>query len=112
MGIFYNRVITLIHNAGISQAQFCRNIKINHNTVKNWETRNPTMENLILVAQYFHVSTDYLMGLTDIRNNLPESKNHPAKQMELIHYLEDTNLTDKQSEALLNMIRGLKRSQK
>lgn len=104
MTVFYERTISLIKAKGISQAQFCRDVNISKNAVKNWENADPSLDKLKATAKYFEVSTDYLLGLTDDKMQPTASKNLSIKCMELIQYLENTGLTDKQSESILNMV--------
>lgn len=104
MSLIYERTKSLIKAKGISQAQFCRDIGISKNVVKNWETVAPNLDNLVATARYFEVSVDYLLGLTDEKTQPAASKNLSVKRMELLEYLENTNLTDKQCEIILKMV--------
>ena len=38
-------------------------------------TRMPTCENLMLLAEFFNTSMDYLMGLTDVEKSYPRKDN-------------------------------------
>ena len=62
---------------GFSNAKdFCEAAGISYNTYQNYETgeRSPTTKILIQIADYYHVSTDYLLGRTTVKamNTLPE----------------------------------------
>ena len=61
------RLKTMRTQAGISQAQFAKDMGVAQNTVSNWENENRTLdaETLSRVADYFHVSVDYLLGKTE-----------------------------------------------
>ena len=63
------RLKTMRTQAGISQAQFAKDMGVAQNTVSNWENENRTLdaETLSRVADYFHVSVDYLLGKTERR---------------------------------------------
>lgn len=37
-------------------------------TIKKWEDSSPSADKIIKVANYFGVSTDYLLGVTDIQS--------------------------------------------
>lgn len=108
MTVFYERTTSLIKAKGISQAQFCRDINISKNAVKNWENADPSLDKLKATAKYFEVSTDYLLGLTDEKTQPTASKNLSIKLLELLQYLEEVRLSDKQSESILNIVRELK----
>ncbi|MBQ4599125.1 MAG: helix-turn-helix domain-containing protein [Clostridia bacterium] len=61
---------------GFSSAKdFCEMAGISYNTYQNYETgkRLPTAEILMQLADFYHVSTDYLLGRTPVRamNTLP-----------------------------------------
>jgi len=61
------KINELIKNSGKSKTEFLSNCNFNHNMFDDWKRKgmNPTAEKLIKIAQYFGVSTDYLLGLTD-----------------------------------------------
>ena len=52
---------------GIGQEKLADDIGVGHGTISLWENglREPKMSNLILLAQYFDVTIDYLVGLED-----------------------------------------------
>lgn len=66
-------------------------LNIKYDTYWNWESgrSQPPLEYLIKLSKLFNVSTDYLLGLTDIKN--PASKEDCEKLK---------NLTKEQKEAL------------
>lgn len=49
----------------LSQVQLAHDLNVSKQTVSNWENNNilPSIEMLIKIAQYFSVSTDYLLEL-------------------------------------------------
>jgi len=49
---------------GMSQYKFAEEIGVVQSTVGNWEsgTREPNLDTLCKLADYFEVSTDYLLG--------------------------------------------------
>ncbi len=51
---------------GWTQVQLAQKLNITKQTVSNWENDNiqPSIEMLIKLSNIFHVSTDYLLGLT------------------------------------------------
>lgn len=52
---------------GISQLKLAMDLHMNQNTVSRYETgeREPGINELIKIADYFNVSVDYLIGRTD-----------------------------------------------
>ncbi len=53
------------HN--FSQVRLAEELNVSKQTVSNWENNNilPSVEMLIKIAQFFSVSTDYLLELDD-----------------------------------------------
>ena len=50
---------------GWSQVELARRLNISKQTVSNWENDNiqPSIEMLVKIADFFSVSTDFLLGL-------------------------------------------------
>lgn len=73
--MFLDKVLELITEKGISKNRFLMDIQISKNSIDNWEKRGniPPGDIVAKIAQYFNVSTDYLLGLTDDAS--------PVKQM-------------------------------
>lgn len=48
----------------MKQAQIAIILGVKQNTYSNWEngTRNPSLEMLVKIADYYKTSTDYLLG--------------------------------------------------
>ena len=62
--MFYERVIHLIEQAGISKNKMLLDLNLNKSSMLNWEKRRNTPDGDILlkIARYFNVSVDYLLG--------------------------------------------------
>lgn len=69
MSIFGNRLRSLIEEADIEGKEFAKALHVQPSTVSNWlgGVRFPKDDVLIQIADYFSVTTDYLLGRTDIR---------------------------------------------
>ena len=52
---------------GLSQLRLATELNTTQNTISRYETgeREPGIEELIKIADYFHVSVDYLIGRTN-----------------------------------------------
>lgn len=72
MSIFANRLISLRKERGLSQEDIGKLINKKRSTISGYETegKEPDIETLCFLANYFGVSTDYLMGKSDKRNNV------------------------------------------
>lgn len=60
------RIYELRMSFGWTQVQLAQKLGITKQTVSNWENDNiqPSIDMLIKLSKIFHVSTDYLLGLT------------------------------------------------
>ena len=66
MPIFFDRLTHLIKQAGITQARFASDIGITPQAVSYYaKGREPSFDLLRKIAEYFHVTTDYLLGITE-----------------------------------------------
>lgn len=68
---------------GLTQVDFAKKLSVSKQAVSNWENNNiqPSVDMLIKIADYFGVTTDYLLGrsndcLLDISNLSPEAAAH------------------------------------
>ncbi|MBR2865735.1 MAG: helix-turn-helix transcriptional regulator [Elusimicrobiaceae bacterium] len=64
---FAERFKYLREEKGISQERLADDLGVSHGIISFWETgkREPKLSNLILIAEYFGVTIDYLAGLED-----------------------------------------------
>lgn len=68
MATFLERVKELRISHGLTQKQAaeCTGVGLRHWQKYEGEERTPTYERLLAIADFFDVSTDYLLGLTDV----------------------------------------------
>ena len=61
------KLFELRSEKGLSQRELARIMNISQGTYNNWENENtqPSIEQLIALADFFEVSVDYLLGRTD-----------------------------------------------
>lgn len=94
----YNKVKELCRDKNITQKQLADIIGINQNTIKTWENKLPNSETLVKIADYFGVTTDYLLGRSS--NKLLTRKNERDIQKSLKQIYD--GLDDSLSLAYLN----------
>ena len=66
MDMVGERIRSLRDKAGFSQAELARKLGVTRSSVNAWESglSAPTSLYLVELAKLFHVSTDYLLGLS------------------------------------------------
>lgn len=64
---FKERLKELRTDRGMSQSALAEKFDVDFRTISNWEKglRKPDIDMLVLIAKYFEVSADYLLGLAD-----------------------------------------------
>lgn len=93
--MFYERLKALLKEKGLSDKQFLADINMGRNQMTNWKNGNiPNKSTLIVIANYFGVPVDYLLGVDERNAEL---------RKEALDLLDDT--TD-QEKALLDMFRS------
>lgn len=67
-----NRLRFLRNEKGESLEKIAKYLNVTVQTISNYETekRDMSPDTILKLAEYFNVSTDYLLGRTDIRNNV------------------------------------------
>ena len=87
------KLLELLKERGITQNALAAFLNITPSTISEWKKGNlrPAVEDVINTAQFFNVSTDYLLGLTD-NPNLSEiqaifEKLNPSEQQEVLQNL-------------------------
>lgn len=71
----YERVQYLAKNQGLSVRELGNKLNIGPTTLYKWKKQTPKSDILIKVADYFGVSTDYLLGRSDDKYDLsPQEK--------------------------------------
>lgn len=65
--IFSKRIRELRNGHDVSQMQLANALGLTQNAIGMMERgyRGTTIDKIVLLARYFHVSADYLLGITD-----------------------------------------------
>jgi len=69
MDVLLERVKQLCKKRSITVSELEDALDLPPNTVYQWKQRVPNTKRLEMVADFFHVSIDYLLGRTDNPNN-------------------------------------------
>lgn len=92
----YDRIKALADTQKISIRRLEENIGFGNGTINRWRKNTPGVDKLSKVADYFKVSTDYLLGRTDDKTSLS------PKEMTDIGQLADRMLDGLESENSVN----------
>lgn len=81
---FGDRLKELREKHGLTQEQLAKILNITRSTVAGYETKRkqPDYEKLKILADFFNVSIDYLLGHTDIKNNTKQNLNNDIIRIE------------------------------
>lgn len=86
MDKFSNRLKELRERKGLTQqrlSELLGNIAVP--TIKQWESekRFPQMDSIITLSQFFNVTSDYLLGLTDVYSTLHDKYTYSVEQFKI-----------------------------
>lgn len=97
-----NRIKELRTENKITQADLAKVLKISDRAVGYYENgeREPDQDTLLQIANYFDVSVDYLLGVSDVRNS-------SSLQNEIDFHIglsksEESTLTDEEKDEIRN----------
>lgn len=104
------RLRALRQEQNISMKQLGDIVGVAESTISLYETekRKVDTDMLIKFANYFNVSTDYLLGVSDERNSSLDSDNIGYDDFTYAMHNESRDLTDEDKEMLLDMAKMLK----
>ena len=88
-----DRTKQLWEQAGYSQAQLAKRLDVTRSSVNAWEMglSMPTTQYVVTLAKLFHVSADYLLGLTASSSIVLDGYTQEEIEMlyKLIRYFDD-----------------------
>lgn len=75
------------------QSELAEQLGLGRTTISNYENNYscPDLETLILIAKFFNVSTDYLLGVTNVRPQSTSSSEEDAKVLNYYNRLDSEN---------------------
>lgn len=102
----FDRVKKLADKQKISIVELEEKLGFGRNSLYSWKTKTPNGDRLKKVADYFNVSTDYLLGRTDDPNRYDEGGHKIPTAAEDLSDLE----FDNEDEQIALQVSGLFRS--
>jgi transcriptional regulator with XRE-family HTH domain len=75
-----NRLRELRNEKGLSQKALAEILHCAQNTISQWENGTREMDAPVLkkISEYFSVSTDYILGTSDTKKDVPADAYHPS----------------------------------
>ncbi|MBC1605700.1 helix-turn-helix transcriptional regulator [Listeria rocourtiae] len=99
-----DRIKNLCNERGITVLKLENELGFGENTIYQWKKRTPSVERVQKVADYFNVSTDYLLGRTDVKS--------PLHELEDAQFLDIDGLTPEDIAKVESVIEALKEAQR
>lgn len=88
--MFYNVYSKLCKEKQISETSAIQSMGLSTGNLKNWKGgRTPNTEVLQKIADYFNVTTDYLLGKSEQKNNVPSESENPGETLMFALYGDD-----------------------
>lgn len=111
--MFYERLSILCEANNTSVAEVAKNIlKVSSGTPTGWKNgTSPKLSVLITAAKYFDVSTDYLLGLSDMPSASSECAELSPDEWQIIRALRNADPRNRVAAVLsMNAILGISES--
>ena len=92
---------------GLSQAALAKDLNVSTGSIGMWEStdRIPPAKKLIQIADYFHVSTDYLLGRkTEFSFSTSKTLESSSKEQQLIRCFRE--LPESSQDLILGMVKS------
>lgn len=95
--MFASRIKYLRQSKELNQVQLAEKLGVKKQSISNWENDNimPSVEMVVKIADFFHVSTDYLLG-------------RDAQGVDAVSMLDVTGLTPRQIKHIQQIVNDLK----
>ena len=108
----FEKIKELADRHGISINKLEERLGYSRNTIYNLKTKKPNAERIAEIADYFNVSTDYLLGRTDNPRIASDEQNDPAvdnltRQAIVMFRKETEGLSDSEKERFNVALAGL-----
>ena len=90
-------IASLRYKKGITQSDLAKQLGVTKGTVGMWETnkRTPTLDKLLLLCEYFDVTSDYLLGLSDQPKPSPEKENTDDTTNDMLKIFKELDKTNR-----------------
>lgn len=109
----YNRIEKLLSEKGITGYKLSKDTGISTGLISQWKKRmqSPSREKLQIVADYFNVSVDYLLGNAETKKETPDESDVTFDDFTYALYNESKELSEEKKQQLLEMAKFFKQQQ-
>lgn len=107
--MFFDKISELCRKKNIHVSNLCDDLHISRGNIARWKKGTvPSADKLSRIANYFNVSTDYLLNNERISPKFPDVT---FNDFTYAMYNESTELTEENKQKLLEMARFFKEQQ-
>lgn len=99
------RIKELSKRRGKNIKQVAKEVGLGENAIYKWDTNSPKTDNLKKVAEYFNVSTDYLLGVEGAEE---QQETEFRKALENVMSFDGEEMTEADKEAIIAFMMGRK----
>lgn len=84
--MFGQRLELLLTEKGIQQSVLAEHLNMADSTISQWKTgkRSPDIESLKNIAKFFNCTIDYLVGFSDQRRPIEQTKNENEDEFDFV----------------------------
>lgn len=110
MAAFGELLAELRQDKGLTQKQLGKILSVSTGTISNYENgvHYPDLENLIILADYFQVSTDYLLGRKGYSLSIQQTQSRQIQDELLEQLIQNISLlSDERKRALALIVADL-----
>ena len=101
-----DRVKELASSRKLSIAELERKLDFSNGTINKWNKQNPSSDKLTAVANFFNVSTDYLLGRTKAKNIADKKPTADLSDDEITMTFEGRPIPPEDIELMKRLLRG------
>ena len=108
--ITFERIKNLANKKGLSLQKIAEDNGFSNNLIYRWQKSDPKAKDIAKIANYFHVSTDYLLGNTDDPRITDSSSISDADLDEMLdnaRSFDGKPMTDHDRELIRSYLKGL-----
>lgn len=103
--MFWERLESLLKEKNLRQTDLAKICNIKDGTISTWKKGYvPQRQTLKILADYFNVTTDYLLGYTDIKLKIEEKQIDEEEKQLIKNYNKANQETQFIIKKILNMV--------